>query len=402
MTVTPKLSFSDVQYASDAAEEILKSSKNRRAGSPGEQQAQNIILDELSKYCDSVITQGFKTHPGAGTLLEKILCCILIFSTILFCISTVRGLVAPAAVSLMLSLLSFCVFSYKVVFDGKLFDFITPSKRSKNVFGTKNSAGSPKTRVVLVSRTDSAPVHRFGFFGKRTPYILSLCAITGNTLLFVSQLLFLFLGAPENSSLFKTLQTLCVLFIPIYLSAIFLINNRKTSSGLYSSIIPSVTLLAVAKKLFEDGLRYKHTEVCFLFTGSHFSSHAGSYAFAKKYKRVFRDIPTSFICLDDIQDPERPAIIYRDGSGTNGSTEVASIICEAAENLELNTVSEAFLLGTGSYTPFAKERFPACSLGTSQKSRQKPTRLNHETKATISNMGELVIETLNYFDGEIL
>ncbi len=402
MTVTPKLSFSDVQYASDTAEEILNSSKNRRAGSPGEQQAQNIILDELSNYCDSVTTQGFKTHPGAGTLLEKLLCCFLIFSTILFCTSTVRGLVAPTAVSLMLSLLVFCVFSYKVIFDGKIFDFITPAKRSKNVFGTKNSAESPKTRVVLVSRTDSAPVHRFGFFGKRTPYILSLCAITGNTLLFVSQLLFLFSGAPESSSLFKILQTLCILFTPVYLGAIFLINNRKTTSGLYSSIIPSVTLLGVAKKLFEDGSRYKHTEVCFLFTGSDFSSHAGSYAFAKKYKRVFRDIPTSFICLDDIQDPENPAIIYRDGSGTNGSTEVASIICEAAENLELTTVPETFLLGTGSYTPFAKERFPACSLGTSQKSRQKPTRLTQETKSTISNMGGLVIETLNYFDGEIL
>jgi hypothetical protein len=106
--------------------------------------------------------------------------------------------------------------------------------------------------------------------------------MVGNTLLFVSQLLFLFSGAPENSPFFKFLQTLCILFIPIYLGGILLINTRKTTSGLYPSIIPSVTLLTVAKKLFDNGLRYKHTEVCFLFTGSDFSSHAGAYAFAKE------------------------------------------------------------------------------------------------------------------------
>ncbi|MBE6795645.1 MAG: hypothetical protein E7533_03570 [Ruminococcaceae bacterium] len=402
MTVTPKLSSTDVQYALYTAKKILNFSKNRRAGSPGEQQAQNIILEELSHYCDSVSTQGFKTHPGAGTLLEKLLCCLLIFSALLFCISTGKGLVAPVAVSLIISLVVFCVFSYKIVFDGKMLDFITPSKRSKNILGIKNSGATPKTRVVLVARTDSAPVHRFSFFGKRTPYILSLCAMAGNTLLFVSELFYLFSGAPENSTLFKLFQGLCLAFIPIYMGAILLVNNKKTTTGLYSSIIPSVTLLSVAKKFFEESFRYPNTEICFLFVGSDYSSHAGSYAFAKKYKRVFRDIPTFFICLEEIEDPKKPAIIYRDSSGTNGSTDIASIISDAAENLNISTVSESFLLGTGSYSPFAKERFPACSLGTTQKTRPKSSRLTKETELTVSSIGELLIEALNYFDGEIL
>ena len=96
--------------------------------------------------------------------------------------------------------------------------------------------------------------------------------------------------------------------------------------------------------------------------------------------------------------------MFKDGSGTKGSSEVASVIGEAAENLNINIQKETSLLGSSSYTPFSKNDFPACSLGTSKKHTSKTISANSDTLQTVSkkaiaDVGGLVIETLNYYDG---
>lgn len=404
MTATPTLTDRDIRYALSTAEKIVSSSENRRAGTTGEQQAQNLMLGELRLYCDQVASQGFKTHPGAGTLTEKIICILLSACAIAFSYSAGSGRVAPACICLILSLLVFCAFTYKIIFDGKKLDFITPSKRSKNILGVRNSRSTPKTRIILVSRSDAPPSVRFKLFGSKTPYILSVCSLIGNTLLFISSMIFLFAGAPEDSAFFGVLNGFCLLFIPFYIFGIILINNKKTASGISSSIIPSAILLSVMKQFYDNGFRYEKTEVCCLIAGSDYSSRAGSYAFIKKYKRVFQDIPTVFIPIEEITNSKNLSVFFRDGSGTKGSAEIASIINEAAENLKLSVSKESFALGTGSYTPFSKERFPACSLGTSKKNTAKALSAYSDTlesvdKSVIGDIGELIIETLNYYDG---
>ncbi len=404
MTATPTLNESDIRYALSVAETIESFSNDRRAGEIGEQQTQNILLDELKICCDETTTQGFKAHPGAGTLVEKLLCLLLTLCVILFSFSVSNGYVAPACLALFVSLLVFSAFCYKIIFDGKRLDFITPVKRSKNILGIRYSSSTPKTRIVLVSRSDAPPSLRLTIFGNKTPYIISLCSIIGNTLLFISCMLFLFAGAPAGSVFFNALCTLCILFIPFYIFAIFIVSNKKNASGVSSSIIPSVILLSIMRQFYENSFRYEKTELCCLIAGSDYSSHAGSYAFIKKYKRAFSDIPTVFIPIEEITTSKNLAVFFRDGSGTKGSAEIASVINEAAENLKLIVEKESFALGTGSYSPFSKEHFPACSLGTSKKNTTKTIsaysdKLCAVDKKAMSDVGELIIETLNYYDG---
>ncbi len=404
MTATPTLTESDVRYALGVAETIVNTSKTRRAGESGEQQTQNILLNEFKICCDEIRTQGFKTHPGAGTLVEKLLCLLLTLCVILFSFSVSNGSVFPACIALFASLLIFCAFCYKFIFDGKKLDFITPTKRSKNILGVRYPSATPKNRIVLVSRSDAPPSLRLKLFGNKTPYILSLCSIIGNTWLFISCMLFLFAGAPADSSFFNVLQTICVLFIPFYFFAILLVSSKKNTSGISSSIIPSVILLTIMRQFYENSFRYEKTEICCLIAGSDYSSHAGAYAFIKKYKRAFNDIPTVFIPIEEITNSKNLAVFFRDGSGTKGSAEIASVINEAAENLKLHVENESFTLGTGSFSPFSKERFPACSLGTSKKNTTKTISAYSDTLSTVnpkvvSDVAELIIETLNYYDG---
>lgn len=403
MTASPNLESKNADYVLDTAELIINSSNRRRAGSPGEEQAQHIFMNELKKVCDETHQEQFKVHPRAGTVIERILCIILIICVFLFCAAVNTSSVAPSSVCLLLSLSVFCIFSYKFIFDGNRLDFITPVKTDKNLLGIRYSKGETKRRVILVAHSDSPQSIRAHFFGNRSPLILSLCSIIGNTLIFCGNLLFLFSGAPQNSAFFRFLSVLSCAFIPFYIISTFLINNRKVSSGVSSSIIPSTILLSVMKQFHDNSFRYEKTEVCCLITGSEYSSRTGSYHFAEKHRRLYTDVPTVFLSLEEITTSKKLAVFFKDGSGTKGSAEVASIIGEAAENLKTEIRKESSLFGSSSYTPFAKNGFEACSLGTSKKHISKTFSASSDSLANVSkkaiyDVGELIIETLNYYD----
>lgn len=404
MTASPNLESKNVEYVVDTAELVLNSAKERRAGSPGEEQTQHILMNELKKFCDETFQEQFKTHPGAGTLAEKLLCCILIACVFLFYDAVHTASVFKASLCLSVSLVVFCIYSYKFIFDGKRLDFITPAKNSKNLLGVRHSRGETAGRVVLVARSDAPQSMRAHFFGNRAPYILSVCDIIGNTVLFCGNLLFLFFGVPQNSGFFSLMAILSLVFVPFYAMSVVLVNNRNVASGVSSSIIPSAILLSIMKQFHDNSFRYEKTEVCCLISGSEYSSRAGSYHFAKKHKRLYTDVPTVFIPLEEITTSKKLSVFFKDGSGTRGSSEVASVIGEAAENLELEIEKESSLFGTSAYTPFSKNGFDACSLGTSKKHISKTISANSDkldtvSRKAISDVGGLVIETLNYYDG---
>ena len=404
MTAIPKLEPKNVEYTLDTAERIVKTTRERRAGSVGEKQAQHILLNELKKYCDETKQEIFKTHPGAGTIAEKLLCVLLVVCVFVFTASVNNGNAVSASIVLFTSLIIFCVFCYKFIFDGKKLDFITPSKTSANLLGIRYSRGETQSRVVLVSRSDSPQCLRTYKLGNKAQYILSLASIIGNTCLFVSALFFLFSGAPEGTPVFKALSGICFMFVPFYVISVFHINSKRVASGIGTSVIPSSVLLSVLKQLHENSFRYDKTELCCLITGSDYSSRAGAYAFADKYKRLYRDVPTIFIPIEEITSSKKLSVFFRDGSGTTGSEEIATTIREAGANLGLKIKYGSHLLGSGAFTPFTKNHFPACSLGTSKDCTSKCFLVNGEklsdiSKKSVADIGSLIIETLNYFDG---
>lgn len=403
MTTLPKLSDKNVNYVLETVEAVLDRTHDSRAGSKGEEQARHILLNELIKYCDETNEQGFITHPGAGTVLHKILSACLIASVILFSLALTGGYVTPIAISLILNLAVFGIYAHKFLFDGTVLDVIRLKKKSANIYGKRYCRGDTQTRVVITAHIDSPMSLRTFAFGNLTLNVLNLCSIAGNTILFCSQLFCLFAGVPVNSGLFEFLRVVCVIFVPFYIASIFIINPKRTASGVSSSLVPSSIAISVIKQLFEDGFRHEKTEVCCLLTGSEYSGRAGAYAFAKKHKRLFSDVPTVFIPLEEITSSDYLTVIFKDGSGTKGSAEAASVIAQAAENLNLKLTREAPMVGTSAFTPFALNDFEACSIGTSKKHIAKSMsatgdKITAVRRKTISDVGSLLLETLNYYD----
>lgn len=403
MTSLPKLDEKSISYVLEMVETITESTDQRRTGEKGEEQANHLFLNELMKYCDDTQEQHFLTHPGAGTVTQKILCVLLIICVALFSVSVSHGYVGTAIISLLLNLGIFAVFSHKFIFDGTKLDIIKPRKSSANILGRRFPQGSAQQRVVLVTHSDAPLSVRSFLFGNMATNIIAVCSLAGNTMLFCSQILFLFCGAPISMPLFEVLRVLCIVFLPFYVIGLFLINPKKTSSGISASLMPSSIVLSILKQFSEDSFRYEKTEFCCLITGSEYSGRAGSYAFAKKYRRLFSDIPTVFIPIEEITTSDKLSVFFKDGSGNKGSAEIASVIAQAAENLELSLSKENAILGTAAFTPFSVNHFSACSLGTSKKHISKsvsPTadKITAIRRKTIADVGALIIETLNYYD----
>ena len=402
MTITPKLTQENIDYVFSLAGRILSESSERLPSTPGEAYSARLVLNELKNYCDETSEESFTTHLKAGTILLKVLCALLIISAFIFKLAESHGSVVPVCVCTILSILIFSAFSYKFFFDGKALDVLFPKRMSINVLAKRYAHSQAQNRVVLVARADAPKKQRFFLFKTNLITVLLTCCIIGNTFTFCTCVMYLFAGAPENNAVFSFLSSIAVLFSVFYFLSMILVHPSKASSGLSSSIIPAATITAIMKQMNENNFRYNQTEFCCLIVGSEYSNHAGSYAFASKYKKLMRDIPTVFIPVEELTSSKYLAVFYKDGSGNEGSKSTANIMADACDNLGVRIHKENTIIGTSSFTPFTVHHFASCSLGTSKKFINKcfsnKDLLSNVSRKTIFDAANILMETTNYYD----
>ena len=402
MTITPKLSTENIDYVFSVAGKILSESSDRLPSTPGEAYSARLIMNELKNYCDETHEETFTTHLKVGTYLLKILCFLLIISSFIFKFAVKRGSVIPVCICTVLSILIFSIFAYKFFFDGKVLDNLFPRRNSINIFAKRYSHFTAQNRVVLVARADAPKKQRFFLFKTNLTTVLLTLSVIGNTFTFISCIMYLFTGAPESNAIFSLLASISVFFSVFYLLSILLVHPNKSASGLSSSIIPAATITAIMKQMSENNFRYNQTEFCCLITGSEYSNHAGAYAFAAKYKKIMRDIPTVFIPVEELTSSKHLAIFFKDGSGNEGSKDTANIMSDACDNLSLKIHKESTIIGTSSFTPFTVHHFASCSLGTSKKYINKcfsnKDLLSNVSRKTIFDSANILMETANYYD----
>ncbi|MGN0526733.1 MAG: hypothetical protein ACI4IF_04795 [Acutalibacteraceae bacterium] len=402
MSAAPKIEQKTLDFILDTVEEIYNACPSRQGGTSGEKKAQEILKSKLERYSDEIKCEPVKTHLGALVAVDKFICILLIISVILFFFSVGGGNVLTAGISLFLSLLVFCIFTYKYIFDGKLLDKFSKPAESQNIYAVRYGKNKTENRVVLVSGVDS-PLHlrTFGLKSK-SPFILSACSLLGNTLLFISSMFFLLFSAPQNSTVFSVLSFLCLIFLPFYVMSFFLVKQRGETTGISSSLVPSALTVGLLKQFHDNSFRFENTEVCVLLAGCQYSGKDGAYIFCARHYRLFRDVPTVFIPIEEITTSKKLSVFYKDASGEKGSPNVASVIGDAADNLNLTLINGRKLFGTGAFKPFTKYGLSACSLGSSKEYISKTVtnadKLSQINDKAVTDVGALLIETINYYD----
>lgn len=395
MTAKPELETQNAEYVNDGAERLRKEAPERPPCSEGERRAADFLLNELKPWSDETTEEVVFAHPAAGPVIYKAVCIMLILSAVLFKISEINGTPALAAVASPLSLAAFALFAHKFFFDGTAVDKLFPKKRSQNIIFKRYPRAQTLTRVVITADLDTPQYTRAFGRGKNTAYLLTVCCIFCNTLIFCCCNAFLLCGAPENSTVFSVLSTLCVLLSVFYIAALLLYKIKPSKNRCDRGADVCLTLAAIMKQLSERGFRYANTELCIMFTGCGSASHAGAYTFAEKHRRTYRDIPTVFISLEDISDTFELALYFKDTD--SGSSEAASILAEAAESIDLKAEKEASLFGTPAHIPFTSRRFAACSAGSSKKHGDIPDGKSFSENAAF-DLAYILTQAVNYYD----
>ena len=132
------------EYANYAYKNIRIMCKNigpRPVGSEEEQKAQEYMLGELTKYCDSAEREGFSCSDKAFMAWVPIGAILLILSSLFFSL----GL---AAVSLALTAITLIIFLGEFIFYKPFLDVFFPKKQSGNVIGVRKAQEETKRRII--------------------------------------------------------------------------------------------------------------------------------------------------------------------------------------------------------------------------------------------------------------
>ena len=153
-------------YAYKSIKILCKKTGPRPAGSENEKAAQELMLEDLRKYCDTAVREEFKCSDKAFMAWVPISAILLIAAIITLTFGLAAVSVAICAVILCLILGEFIF--YKPVLDG-----FFPKKTSGNVIGVRKASGETKKRIIFSGHTDSAFEWTFTYHGGR-PAVLGV------------------------------------------------------------------------------------------------------------------------------------------------------------------------------------------------------------------------------------
>lgn len=74
--------------------------------------------------------------------------------------------------------------------------------------------------------------------------------------------------------------------------------------------------MGVLREMAEQNVRFEHTEVCALLTGSEEAGLRGALAYAKRHKRELQQVETVFIAMDTMREIEQLQIYTSGCTGT--------------------------------------------------------------------------------------
>lgn len=367
----------NVENVLSSAKRIALASKGKK----GERSLPALLLNEIAPYCDFSRRQVFEARPQSAAFCRKTAFMLMLFAAVLFKLSVIRGSAPLSCVALFCSISAFCLFTYKFVFGGRLVDKLFSPTHAENLFFVRKARSTPILRVVLSSCGDEKPQSHVPFFGQRAPSFFLSSSLCANTLIFSFLCFYLLTGASLSSRFFDYASSFSCLLGIVNMPVLFLYKN-KGSRVSQKGLLPTLCIAEIMKELSFESVRFPNTELCVLVTGADFPCHEGAREFIRAKKSALNDVPTLFICVDEITAAKRKTVSF--GRKKSGE-KVADSIIAAAEGYNIDIIREASVFGTPPHAPFENSGFAACSLGSS-KASQKSASSQEEALLDILNI----------------
>lgn len=374
----------------------------RPAGEESEKKAQEYMMEDLKKYCDSISRETFKLNPDAFMGFVKI-CGGSMFaataSNILGAFTNKKAaLGALAGVGTTVAALGGEFFFYK-----KLFDPLYKEKESGNIVAVRKATGETKRRIIFSGHTDSAPEWTYTYkCGSNGSYYVILPAVAGLALTIGTAATVL---CSKNQKLKKGLALSQLAFVPAYAALFKFTDSKRYVDGANDDLSGCYVSSSVLKYLADNDIRFENTEVICVLAGGEEAGTRGSEAFFKAHPEYKTDgVETIFIAADNIRDADFMEIYEKDMNGiVKNDTRVCSLLKNAALKCGKDIPVGAIPLGSTDAASASKAGIPAASFVAMDPApaRYYHTRLDTADileQGTMEDTIEIMLQALFDFD----
>lgn len=335
----------------------------RDAGSDGEREASEYFADRLKSVSDEVKIETFSVSPSAHYGWAHIVASLAILAIVSYFFS--------AMVSLLLALIGITVYLVRFGMSKHFFDPLYSSKKSQNVTAVKNPSGEIKSRVFFVAHVDACKEwtinYRMGSVALGCAIVASLVGLVYLSVLNVVRWILVGgLGASIASGGMLIAGFVALIFVPCWIALFFNVNNKRVIDGANEDLSGCEVALGVLEALGDN--RLNSTQAGVILTGSSTVGQMGAEAWCEAHRGEFDDVPTTFICLNTLREPDALRVNTKELNGTvKNDVGTVDIISKADESIQKGSL----LLGVTDSATFSKRGFKSASItGYNQKCPQ--------------------------------
>ncbi|MDR3263000.1 MAG: M20/M25/M40 family metallo-hydrolase [Clostridiales bacterium] len=383
MKISEKTRAKSVEYMTDGIGYVIDTFEKRLPGGKGERDAQEYFKSELSKTCDSVVSEDFDLHPNAFMDWLYITASLLILSLAVYFFLPI--------LSIILVILAFVPLVSQLLLYKTLFDPLYKKEKSVNVYGVIKPTEEVKRRIIINGHADATQEwHWHYLFGMKGLLGVALAAVIGAVYVIVISIISIINNNGVGFNVASGTLTLILgiigaIFIVFWVALYKFHDKKVVVDGANDNLTACYVSLAVPKAFKEDGIKLKNTELCVLISGSEEAGLRGAKAFAAAHKEEFKDVETIVICMETLREAEHFSLYTKDINGiVKTDLDVAALVREAGKDNGVDLKYATVSLGATDSGAFAQAGIKSTCLAAMSHNLQDYYHTRRDTKDNLA------------------
>lgn len=408
-------------YMHKFIEDICNEIGPRESGTEQELLCGNRIEDELKKSCDETHQEEYVSSPHAflgGIRFGAFLVFVAIIFYWITLLIDLKIFQLDAIISLIFLILAIVLiivtvsyFILEVMKYHEVYDFLFPTKKSKNIIGTINPTSEVKNTIIFSAHHDSAFEFNTFYYLKRFGQIIINVGYLGVVIILVGILLKLifYLLSIEFLILFIVFGIIFLIFTPIIFIYMFF-HSYKPVPGAMDNLSSVSVVLGIGKYLAENKnnneIYPKHTKIHLISFAGEESGLRGAKRYVRAHYDELVESRAKIVNMDGISKKDQIVIHNKEsGIGAKHDPEIYERLLKIANDLNIKATVSALPFGATDGAAFSKKNISATSVGgLNLKEELAPfyhTRLDTPEvveKEALGQVLQICIEYLKYID----
>ncbi len=291
------------QRAFKLAQTIIDLTGPRLAGTKASLDAAKLLKERLDSFCTKTELDSFTLYKGAFLGWIKLLVLAYLAGIILLWLNY-------PLIAFILALISILILVLQFFFYLPIIDIFYPKKEGKNVIGYVEPSDDIKQQIIISGHHDSARIFNF-FIHQPSLYNLRVTgSIVFVILLTIISFIMFFITAPIVELILTIILTAgLVLVLQMWFFA-----SKKGTPGAGDNLISSTMAIELGRHFSKHQL--KNTRIIVVSFDAEEEGLRGARAFAKHYKSLLSEYPTTLLNADCVYDLNELFFLTSDINGT--------------------------------------------------------------------------------------